>query len=227
MPHVLRSILALVLGAALAAPALAQELKTDEQKTLYALGLILSQNLASFNLGAADLDAVKAGITDGVLKKDPKIPLSEWGPRIQGLQASRLAVVAAAERKSGEAFLAKAAAEKGATKTASGLIITTLTAGTGPAPQVSDTVKVHYQGTLADGTVFDSSLQRGEPITLPLAGGIIKCWSEGVPLMKVGGKSRLVCPPDLAYGDQGRPPRIKPGATLVFEIEVLEIVKEK
>jgi len=227
MPHVLRSILALVLGAALAAPALAQELKTDEQKTLYALGLILSQNLASFNLGAADLDAVKAGITDGVLKKDPKISLSEWGPRIQGLQASRLAVVAAAERKSGEAFLAKAAAEKGATKTASGLIITTLTAGTGPAPQVSDTVKVHYQGTLADGTVFDSSLQRGEPITLPLAGGIIKCWSEGVPLMKVGGKSRLVCPPDLAYGDQGRPPRIKPGATLVFEIEVLEIVKEK
>ena len=227
MPHVLRSILALVLGAALAAPALAQELKTDEQKTLYALGLILSQNLASFNLGAADLDAVKAGITDGVLKKDPKISLSEWGPRIQGLQASRLAVVAAAERKSGEAFLAKAAAEKGATKTASGLIITTLTAGTGPAPQVSDTVKVHYQGTLADGTVFDSSLQRGEPITLPLTGGIIKCWSEGVPLMKVGGKSRLVCPPDLAYGDQGRPPRIKPGATLVFEIEVLEIVKEK
>ena len=227
MPHVLRSILALVLGAALAAPALAQELKTDEQKTLYALGLILSQNLASFNLGAADLDAVKAGITDGVLKKDPKVPLSEWGPRIQGLQASRVAVVAAAERKSGEAFLAKAAAEKGATKTASGLIITTLTAGTGPAPQVSDTVKVHYQGTLADGTVFDSSVQRGEPITLPLAGGIIKCWSEGVPLMKVGGKSRLVCPPDLAYGDQGRPPRIKPGATLVFEIEVLEIVKEK
>ena len=225
MPHVLRSILALVLGAALAAPALAQELKTDEQKTLYALGLILSQNLASFNLGAADLDAVKAGITDGVLKKDPKVPLSEWGPRIQGLQASRVAVVAAAERKSGEAFLAKAAAEKGATKTASGLIITTLTAGTGPAPQMSDTVKVHYQGTLADGTVFDSSLQRGEPITLPLAGGIIKCWSEGVPLMKVGGKSRLVCPPDLAYGDQGRPPRIKPGATLVFEIELLEIVK--
>ena len=227
MPDVMRSILVLVLGAALAAPALGQELKTDEQKTLYALGLILSQNLASFNLGAADLDAVKAGITDGVLKKDPKISLSEWGPRIQGLQASRLAVVAAAERKSGEAFLAKAAAEKGATKTASGLIITTLTAGTGPAPQVSDTVKVHYQGTLADGTVFDSSLQRGEPITLPLAGGIIKCWSEGVPLMKVGGKSRLVCPPDLAYGDQGRPPRIKPGATLVFEIEVLEIVKEK
>lgn len=226
MPHMLRFTLALVLGAALATPAVAQELKTDEQKTLYALGLILSQNLASFSLSAADLDVVKAGLTDGILRKDPRVPLGEWGPKIQGLQASRLAVAAAAERKSGEAFLAKAAAEKGATKTASGLIITTLTAGTGPAPKVSDTVKVHYQGTLPDGTVFDSSVQRGEPITLPLGGGIIRCWSEGVPLMKVGGKSRLVCPPDLAYGDQGRPPRIKPGATLVFEVEVLEIVKK-
>jgi len=225
MPHVLRWVLALVLGAALATPAAAQELKTDEQKTLYALGLILSQNLASFSLSAADLDLVKAGMTDGILKKDPKVTLEDWGPKIQGLQTSRLAVAAAAERKTGETFLAKAAAEKGATKTASGLIITTLTAGMGAAPKASDKVKVHYQGTLADGTVFDSSVQRGEPITLPLTGGIIKCWSEGVPMMKVGGKSRLVCPPDLAYGDQGRPPRIKPGATLVFEIELLEIVK--
>jgi FKBP-type peptidyl-prolyl cis-trans isomerase FkpA/FKBP-type peptidyl-prolyl cis-trans isomerase FklB len=225
MPHVLRWVLALVLGAALATPAAAQELKTDEQKTLYALGLILSQNLASFSLSAADLDLVKAGMTDGILKKDPKVTLEDWGPKIQGLQTSRLAVAAAAERKAGETFLAKAAAEKGATKTASGLIITMLEAGTGAAPKASDKVKVHYQGTLADGTVFDSSVQRGEPITLPLTGGIIKCWSEGVPMMKVGGKSRLVCPPDLAYGDQGRPPRIKPGATLVFEIELLEIVK--
>jgi FKBP-type peptidyl-prolyl cis-trans isomerase FkpA/FKBP-type peptidyl-prolyl cis-trans isomerase FklB len=225
MPHVLRWVLALVLGAALATPAAAQELKTDEQKTLYALGLILSQNLASFSLSADDLDLVKAGMTDGILKKDPKVTLEDWGPKIQGLQTSRLAVAAAAERKAGETFLTKAAAEKGATKTASGLIITTLTAGTGAAPKASDKVKVHYQGTLADGTVFDSSVQRAEPITLPLTGGIIKCWSEGVPMMKVGGKSRLVCPPDLAYGDQGRPPRIKPGATLVFEIELLEIVK--
>jgi FKBP-type peptidyl-prolyl cis-trans isomerase FkpA/FKBP-type peptidyl-prolyl cis-trans isomerase FklB len=225
MPHVLRWVLALVLGAALATPAAAQELKTDEQKTLYALGLILSQNLASFSLSAADLDLVKAGMTDGILKKDPKVTLEDWGPKIQGLQTSRLAVAAAAERKAGETFLTKAAAEKGATKTASGLIITMLAAGTGAAPKASDKVKVHYQGTLADGTVFDSSVQRAEPITLPLTGGIIKCWSEGVPMMKVGGKSRLVCPPDLAYGDQGRPPRIKPGATLVFEIELLEIVK--
>jgi FKBP-type peptidyl-prolyl cis-trans isomerase FkpA len=83
---------------------------------------------------------------------------------------------------------------------------------------------VHYQGMLTDGTVFDSSVQRGEPVTFPLS-GVIKCWTEGVQLMKVGGKSRLVCPSELAYGERGAPPRIKPGATLVFEVELLGIEK--
>lgn len=225
MPRAFRFTLALTLLVALGAPAAAQELKTDEQKTLYALGLIISQNLASFSLSAADLETVKAGLSDGVLKKEPKVPLETWGPKIQALQSARLAVVAATEKKAGAVFLAKAAAEKGASKTASGLIITALKAGAGATPKAGDKVKVHYHGTLTDGTVFDSSVQRGEPITLPLGPGIIKCWTEALPLMKVGGKSRLVCPPDLAYGDHGRPPRIRPGATLVFEIELLEIVK--
>lgn len=225
----MRRRLLVALAAVLAwAPAAAgQELKTDEQKTLYALGLVISQNLAAFYLTAADLDAVKAGITDGVLKKEPKVDMQAYGPKLQTLQTARLAVGAAAEKKAGQAFLEKAAAEKGATKTTFGLIITTLRAGTGPSPKASEKVKIHYHGTFTDGTVFDSSVQRGEPITLGLAGGVIKCWTEGVPLMKVGGKSRLVCPSDLAYGDQGRPPRIKPGATLVFEVELLEIAKDK
>ena len=185
MPHVLRSILALVLGAALAAPALAQELKTEPK--------------------AADLET--------------------WGPKIQELATARATTAAVAEKKASQVFLDRAAAEQGAVKTGSGMIITTLKPGTGPSPTTADRVKVHYQGTLVDGTEFDSSVKRGEPLTIGLAGGIIKCWSEGVPLMKVGGKSRFVCPSDLAYGDQGRPPVIKPGATLVFEIELLEIVK--
>lgn len=225
----MRRTLPVFLAAALAwAPAAAgQEIKTDEQKTLYALGLVISQNLAAFYLTATDLDAVKAGMTDGVLKKEPKVDIQAYGPKLQTLQTARLAAAATVEKKAGQAFLEKAAGEKGATKTASGLIITTLKAGTGPSPKASEKVKVHYHGTFTDGTVFDSSVQRNEPITIGLGGGVIKCWTEGVPLMKVGGKSRLVCPPDLAYGDQGRPPRIKPGSTLVFEVELLEIVKDK
>lgn len=220
-----RLLVSLAAILAVVSAASGQELKTEEQKALYALGLAISQNLAAFYLTPADLEAVTAGMTDGVLKKEPKVNLQAYGPKIQELQTARLAVAAAAEKKAGQAFLAKAAAEKGATRTASGLIITTLKAGSGASPKASDRVKVHYHGTFTDGSVFDSSVQRKEPITLALGGGVIKCWTEGVPLMKVGGKSRLVCPPDLAYGDQGRPPRIRPGATLVFEVELLEIVK--
>jgi FKBP-type peptidyl-prolyl cis-trans isomerase FkpA len=215
---------AIVLTAVTLAGAAGPDLKTEDQKTLYALGLVISQNLSSFNLNASDLESVLAGVSDGVLKKDFKVDVQTYAPKISQLQAARAGATAAVEKKAGQAFLDKAAAEKGATKTPSGLIITTLKPGTGPSPKATDKVKVHYHGTLADGTVFDSSVQRGEPIVLTL-NSVIKCWTEGVQLMKVGGKSKLVCPSDIAYGDQGRPPTIKPGATLVFEVELLEIAK--
>ncbi|HYS17747.1 MAG TPA: FKBP-type peptidyl-prolyl cis-trans isomerase [Candidatus Binatia bacterium] len=215
---------ALVLAVAATAGAAGPDLKSEDQKTLYALGLVISQNLAGFNLSPADLEAVLAGFSDGVLKKEFKVDVQAYAPKISQMQAARAGATAAVEKKTGQAFLDKAAAEKGATRTASGLVITTIKAGTGPSPKATDKVKVHYHGTLADGSVFDSSVQRGEPVTLPL-GNVIKCWTEGVQLMKVGGKSKLVCPSDIAYGDQGRPPAIKPGATLVFEVELLEIAK--
>ena len=216
--------LAIVLTAVAVAGAAGPDLKTEDQKTLYALGLVISQNLAAFNLNASDLESVLAGVSDGVLKKDSKVDVQAYAAKISQLQAARAGVAAATEKKAGQAFLDKAAAEKGATRTASGLIIMTLKPGTGASPKATDKVKVHYHGTLADGTVFDSSVQRGEPIVLPL-NSVIKCWTEGVQLMKVGGKSKLVCPSDIASGDQGRPPVIKPGATLVFEVELLEIAK--
>lgn len=195
----------------------------DDQKTLYALGLAISQSLGTFSLSETELDMVKHGITDGVLKRPQKVDLQTFGPKIQQLQQSRLAVAAESEKKAGAAFTTKAASEKGATKTESGIVITTIKPGTGAMPKATDTVKVHYHGTLTDGTVFDSSIKRGEPATFPL-NKVIKCWTEGVQQIKVGGKSRLVCPSNLAYGDSGSPPVIKPGATLVFEVELLDIV---
>lgn len=207
-----------------AASAAAPEPANDEQKTLYAIGLAVSQSLGNFNLSESELEFVKAGLTDGVLKRPRKVDLQTFGPKIQQLQQARAAGLAEAEKKAGAAFLAKAAAEPGATKTESGVVITTIKPGKGASPKPTDTVKVHYHGTLIDGTVFDSSVQRGEPATFPL-GQVITCWTEGLQRIKVGGKSRLVCPSNLAYGDRGAPPAIRPGATLIFEVELLDIVK--
>ena len=121
-----------------------------------------------------------------------------------------------------QGYLAKAAAEPGAMRTPSGLVYRELRAGSGGSPKASDTVQVNYRGTLPDGTEFDSSYKRNEPAQFPLS-QVIPCWTEGVQKMKVGGKAELVCPASIAYGDRGSPPVIPPGATLIFEIELLRI----
>jgi FKBP-type peptidyl-prolyl cis-trans isomerase FkpA len=214
-----------LLGGVSAGTAGAADPSTDDQKTMYALGMIISQSLAPFSLSESELDFVRAGMTDGVLKKTPKVDLPTYGPKVNQVQQARAAAQAETEKKAGAAYLEKATKEAGAKKTESGAIVTTIKEGKGEQPKATDTVKVHYHGTLIDGTVFDSSVKRGEPATFPL-NQVIKCWTEGVQLMKVGGKSKLVCPSAIAYGDRGSPPTIKPGATLVFEVELLEIVKK-
>ena len=200
------------------------ELKTEDSKTFYALGLVISRNLSTFNLTAAELDFVKAGLSDGVLSRKPQVDLEQVGPKIDEMARARAQAAAAVEKEKGKTFLEKAAVKPGARKTASGLVITELKAGTGASPKPTDTVSVHYHGTLLDGTVFDSSVQRGQPAEFPL-NGVVPCWTEGVQLIKVGGKSQLICPADIAYGDHGSPPKIKPGATLIFEVELLKIVE--
>jgi len=147
--------------------------------------------------------------------------LEEWQPKINAFAQSRSVRVAAQEKIRSKAFLDKAVAEPGATKTSSGLVYRELTPGSGPSPKATDKVKVNYKGTLVNGTEFDSSYKRGQPAEFPL-NGVIPCWTEGVQKMKVGGKSQLVCPSEIAYGDQGRP-SIPGGATLIFEIELLGI----
>jgi FKBP-type peptidyl-prolyl cis-trans isomerase FkpA len=141
-----------------------------------------------------------------------------------GLAVPRAQAGVLAEKRKVDAFLEAATKESGAVKTSTGLIIRTLKPGDGPAPRATDRVQVHYEGSFIDGTVFDSSIQRGEPTEFPLS-AVIKCWGEGLQRMKVGEKARLVCPPGIAYGDRGRPPRIPPGTTLVFEVELLQILK--
>jgi FKBP-type peptidyl-prolyl cis-trans isomerase FkpA len=136
-----------------------------------------------------------------------------------------LALVSCSTQPESAAFLEKAAAEPGAVKTASGLVYREITPGTGSSPRASDMVTVNYRGALTDGTEFDSSYKRNQPAQFPL-NQVIPCWTEGVQRMKVGGKSRLVCPSDIAYGEQGRPPTIPGGATLVFEIELLAIAHQ-
>jgi len=203
-----------------AAPASSKAPMTDDEKTIYAIGLSVARSLSQFDLTPAELDLVRQALADNAAGK-PAVDLNTWGPKIQPLGQARSARVAGREKTSSAAYLAKAAAEPGAVKTDSGLIYREVKAGTGESPKATDTVKVHYRGTLVNGTEFDSSYARNEPAQFPL-NGVIKCWTEGVQKMKVGGKSTLVCPSDLAYGDQGRP-SIPGGATLIFEVELLEI----
>ena len=201
-----------------AAPALA----SDDEKTIYSLGVYMFQSLGTFNLSPAEVDLVKRGFADAAAGK-PALELNTWGPRIGKLAQERGAQVAQREKAAGDAFLAKAAAEPGAEKTASGLIYRELKAGTGASPALTDRVKVNYKGTLIDGTEFDSSYRRNAPAEFGL-NGVIPCWTEGVQKMKVGGKASLPCPSGIAYGDRGHPPAIPGGATLVFEIELLDVI---
>jgi FKBP-type peptidyl-prolyl cis-trans isomerase len=196
-------------------------LETEQDKTLYALGQAIGSNVQDFSLTADELQFVVAGISDAVLGRDSKVDLATYGPQLQALAQERASASAAEEKAASAAFVEQMAEEEGAERSASGLIFIPITAGTGASPAASDSVRVHYHGTLRDGTVFDSSVDRGEPIAFPLS-GVIPCWTEGVQKMQVGGKAKLICPSDTAYGDSGQGP-IPPGATLVFEVELLGI----
>lgn len=200
-------------------------LQTEDQKIFYALGVIMGHNLAVFGLSQAELDLVKRGLSDAVGGKTPEVDAQAYFPKVQEMRRARQMVKVDAEKKKAAAFLETAAKEAGAVKTPSGLIYIPIKPGEGASPTATDKVKVHYRGTLTDGTEFDSSLKRGQPAEFALNAGLIPCWTEGVPKMKVGEKAKLVCPSSIAYGDQGQG-IIPGGAALVFEIELLEILKK-
>src|SRR5215467_780165 len=202
----------------------APKLDTDDQKTLYALGLLLGRNIKPFALKPEELAIVKAGLTDAVTDTKPQVELETYGPKVNELAQKRAASLADEAKKKGQEFVDNVAKEKDATKTASGIVIRTITAGSGASPSADDVVKVHYEGKLIDGTVFDSSIKRGQPAEFPLS-GVVPCWTEALQKMKKGEKAQVVCPSSLAYDDRGSPPDIPPGATLSFEVELLDFHK--
>lgn len=222
----MRTLGALALTLAIAHAALAADPQTDEQKAFYALGVGLSKQLVQLQpLSQEEIDFLTSGLADALANKPAKADPEKFSSKIREIAQARMKKAGEEEKKKGTDFVEKAAKEKGAKKTESGLVYQEVTPGTGEQPKATDTVKVNYRGTLTDGTEFDSSYKRNQPATFPLS-GVIKCWTEGLQLMKVGGKSKLVCPSDIAYGDRGSPPLIKPGSTLVFEVELLEIEKK-
>jgi FKBP-type peptidyl-prolyl cis-trans isomerase len=196
---------------------------SEDDKLLYELGVLLSGNLDNFNLSEAEFKWVYAGIADSYHHRADATQAMSYAPKVQALLRSRVQATSQHNKEIGQAFLAKQAATPGARKTPSGLVYIPVDEGTGASPTTHDQVKVNYEGKLVDGTVFDSSASRGQPATLNL-GNVIPCFTESLQLMKVGGKGRIICPADLAYGDRGASPKIKPGETLEFDVELLEIM---
>ncbi len=213
---------ALVAWLTTAARAQAADPKNDDEKTLYSIGVLIAKQLEVFNLSPAEFTLVKRGLDDSMAGKKPLAEPEAYRQQID--QMGREGMKRASEKLASASggLLEKAAAEKGAEKLPSGVVYLPLQAGSGAQPGPADVVTVHYTGTLADGRVFDSSLKRGQPATFPLD-RVIRCWTEGVPKMKVGGKARLTCPSATAYGPAGSPPTIPPDSVLTFEVELLEV----
>ncbi len=210
--------------------ALADEtLKTQEQKAGYIMGYDIGKQLA-VSKSDLDLNAINLGLKDAFSDAKPKFTNEEMSKIMTTYQESRqikekamMEKFAVENKKAGDAFLAENKKKTGVITLESGLQYKILKSGTGKvSPKATDTVVTHYHGTLIDGTVFDSSYERNASVSFPV-GGVIKGWTEALQKMKVGDKWQLVIPSHLAYGERGAPPVIMPNATLVFDVELLEI----
>jgi FKBP-type peptidyl-prolyl cis-trans isomerase FkpA len=196
---------------------------SDDEKTIYALGASFGRRvLRPLRLSEAELATLQKGIADTARGGKAAFDIRPYQGRLQALAQERAAAGAAEEKQRSEAFCAEAAKEEGAVKTPSGLVFRTITPGHGASPGPGSVVRVNYRGTLVDGTEFDSSIARGQPAEFRV-GGVMPCWQEGLQRMKVGEKAKLVCPPEIAFGNRGSPPDIPPGAALVFEVELIGI----
>jgi FKBP-type peptidyl-prolyl cis-trans isomerase len=208
----------------------AGELTTDAQKFGYAIGTDLGKSLKQVNT-EVDLDALKAGLDEAMAGKPPRMDdkarqeiKTTVAKKIQGKQKEERDAKSTKNKEDGEKFLAENAKKSGVKATASGLQYEVLTEGKGDRPAKEDKVTVNYRGTLLDGTEFDSSYARNQPITFPLA-NVIPGWTEGVQLMTPGSKYKFYIPSQLAYGERGAGAKIGPNETLIFEVELISVEK--
>ncbi|MFA5584408.1 MAG: FKBP-type peptidyl-prolyl cis-trans isomerase [Bacteriovoracaceae bacterium] len=199
-------------------------LSSEEDKTFYAMGYMLGGNLSRLSLTDKEIAALYKGIAAASKGEQAEVDMGVYQAKIQEVFKARMDAVAAKEKEAGTSFIENFVKNEGAVKTESGLAYKVIKEGTGATPTAEDTVEVHYHGTLTDGTVFDSSVERGKTISFPL-NRVIKGWTEGLQLMKEGGKTKFVIPSDLAYGEAGAPPKIPGGATLIFEVELFKVNK--
>ena len=218
------SLLALVVVACNKNDPSSVKLENEDEKTFYAMGFMLGGNLQRLSLNDKELAALYKGVAAASKNEKSEVDMGVYQNRIQEVFKARMDKVAQTEKDSGKAFIEKFVKDEGATKTESGLAYKVIKEGTGKTPMAEDVVEVHYHGTLADGTVFDSSVERGKTISFPL-NRVIRGWTEGLQTMKEGGKTKFVIPSELAYGDAGAPPKIPGGATLVFEVELFKVTK--
>ena len=201
----------------------ASETPTEDDKIFYSIGMMAGMGISEFELTEEEFEWVARGVADAALGREALANPEDHMPQIQEIFAARKAQANAAEASASAEFLEQEAAVEGAVTSESGLITQVLVTGEGAQPGPTEKVKVHYHGTLRDGTVFDSSVDRGTPAEFPLD-RVIPCWTEAVTQMKVGGKRRIVCPAAIAYGSRGMG-QIPGDAALVFEVELLEIVE--
>ncbi|MBF0673755.1 FKBP-type peptidyl-prolyl cis-trans isomerase [Pseudomonas sp.] len=204
------------------------ELETPAQKASYGIGLNMGKSLAQEGMDDLDSKAVALGIEDAIGKKEQRIKDEELMEAFASLQEraeERLLTMQGENAEAGKKFLEENGKREGVITTASGLQYEIVKKAEGAQPKVDDIVTVHYEGRLTDGSVFDSSIERGSPIDLPV-GGVIPGWVEGLQLMHVGEKFKLYIPSELAYGEQSPSPMIPPSSVLVFDLELLAIKGE-
>ena len=197
-------------------------LETEIDKVSYGIGVDIANNLSQSNLDEVDVQVMAAGINDVLQGAELKLSETEAREIINNYLTNKQNELKAAAASEGAAFLAENKTKEGVITTESGLQYEVLVEGNGPKPSINDQVVTHYHGTLINGEVFDSSVDRGEPVTFPV-NGVIQGWTEALQLMSVGSKYKLYIPPYLAYGERGSGPKIGPNTTLVFEVELLEI----